>query len=137
MTSVARNSAPGSAISSVWLPNNVCSPSRTPSGSPLMDVTIWNRSSFTWSRNAPGKAVGGTAWLPATTADQRLTLIAQRSRVRHIQNSERRGDTDDAVVGVIMRRDGAAQKWIRIERAYPLAFYPATISLIWAVKRTG
>src|SRR5688572_1664243 len=71
-------------MSSDWLPNSVCSSSRTPSGSPLMDVTIAKRSSFTWARSAPDSAAGGVAWSPAITASQTLTPIAHRSRVRRI-----------------------------------------------------
>ena len=52
-----------------------------------MDVTIPNRASFTWARSAPDSAMGGAAWLPAATADQTLTPIAQRSRVRRIQTT--------------------------------------------------
>ena len=50
-----------------------------------MDVTIWNRSSFTWARSASDSAPVGAAWLPITTADQRLTPIAQNSRVQRIE----------------------------------------------------
>ena len=48
-------------MSSVWVPNNVCSPSRTPSGRPLMDVTISNRSSFTWARSSADGDTGAAA----------------------------------------------------------------------------
>src|SRR5688572_18167537 len=72
-------------MSSVGLPNNACSPSRTPSGSPRIDVTIWNRSFFTWARSVSDSAPVGTAWLPVTTADKRLTPIAQNSRVQRIE----------------------------------------------------
>ena len=77
-------------MSSDPLPNSVCKPSRTPSGNPLMDVTIPNRSSFKWVRSSPGSAPVGAAWLarrsaecegglPATIADQRLKPITRES----------------------------------------------------------
>ena len=61
-------------MSSSRLPNNFCSPSRTPSGSPLMDVTIPKRSPCTWARRAPDSALASVAWLPAAMADKRITL---------------------------------------------------------------
>src|SRR5688572_2308917 len=74
-------------MSSVGLSNNVCSESRTPSGSPRIDVTMPNRPSRTWARSSVDSAPGAVAWLPATTTDQRLTPIAQRSRLRCIQTT--------------------------------------------------
>src|SRR6058998_2808662 len=88
-------------MSSARLPNNVCSPLRTPSGSPPMDVTMPNRSSCTWARNAPDSAPASVAWLPAATADQRLTPIAQRSCVGRIQNLPELADKDDATVAAM------------------------------------
>src|SRR5262245_52226174 len=54
-------------MSRVELPNNVWSSLRTPSGSPLMEVTISNRSSFTWSRNVADSAAGTGCWLAAAS----------------------------------------------------------------------
>src|SRR5262245_40220188 len=94
-------------MSSVWLPNSVCSSSRTPSGSPLMDVTIWNRSSFTWARSAADNAVGGTAWLPATTAAQTVTIIAPESLVDAVTRmASVRRDGEDACGEAQDRRRG-------------------------------
>ena len=50
-----------------------------------IDVTMPNRPSRTWVRSSVDSAPGAVAWLPATTTDQRLIPIAQRSRVRCIQ----------------------------------------------------
>src|SRR5688572_23665713 len=69
-------------MSSVGVPNNVCSSLRTPSGNPLMDVEIWNRSSFTWARRASDTATGGGAAWQAATAGQKPTPIAQKRSVR-------------------------------------------------------
>jgi hypothetical protein len=41
-----------------------------------------NRSFFRWARSASDSAPVDDAWLPVATADQRLTPIAQKSRVR-------------------------------------------------------
>ena len=74
--------APGSAMSSDGLPNNVCSSSRTPSGSPRMDVTMPNGSSFTWARSAPDSTGGclaaGNRGRPEAHANR-----AEKSYVMH------------------------------------------------------
>ena len=49
-----------------------------------MDVMIANCSFFRWARSVSDSAPEGAAWLPITTADQRLTPIAQKSRVQRI-----------------------------------------------------
>ena len=69
-------------MSSESLPNNVCSPSRTPSGNPLMDVTRPNCSAFTWARNVSDSAAGAADWLaihdePGRPAEQRLTCVLE------------------------------------------------------------
>src|SRR5512134_859734 len=69
------------------LPNNVCSASRTPSGSPLTDVTMANGSSCTWARTAADSEAPSVTWPPAGTADQRLNPTATRSRIRCIRIS--------------------------------------------------
>ena len=70
--------------------------------SPDTDVTIWNRSAFMWARSASDSAALGAAWLQVTAVDQRLTPIAQKSRVRRIQtrtSNSGRGQTDRIVSG--------------------------------------
>ena len=76
----------GSAMSSERILNSVCSASRTPSGRPLMDVTIPKRSSFRWARSVPESAVGDGAWWPARTAEQQAsTQQAKTSCMRYIR----------------------------------------------------
>src|SRR5688572_1975644 len=70
-------------MSSVWLLNNVCSASRTPSGSPRNDVTISKCSSVRWERKGSGSCRDAGSWLAATmAAAAQMAGSAQTSLVR-------------------------------------------------------
>src|SRR5262245_33792804 len=68
-------------MSSVYTPNNDCSLSRTPSGRPRMEVTIWNGSLVTWARSASDTLMGGDDWLlPAASIGSTPRLDASAAR---------------------------------------------------------
>src|SRR5436190_20512748 len=77
-------------MSRVLVPHSVWSSLRTPSGSPLMDVTMSNRSFVTWVRSASGSPPSGAVWPPRTAADM-LRPMAQERKGRQLVSNRALG----------------------------------------------
>src|SRR5688572_7933981 len=67
-------------MSSTGVPHNARIASRTPSGSPLTEVTAWNRSLLTCACSSPGKRTGAADCAAALTPWQTQTAVAQITR---------------------------------------------------------